>query len=70
MTSQSLDETVAKDQATDADGIARFEVAPGEYFVDAQVCCIGPGFIEYHEPVQVVARQTAQVQLLACLKCL
>jgi hypothetical protein len=54
---------------TAADGVARFEIAPGDYFVDAQVCCVGPGFIQYHEPIQVVARETAEVTLSACLSC-
>lgn len=54
---------------TGADGIARFDVAPGDYFVDAQVCCLGPGFIRYHEPVTVTAQQSAEITLDACLRC-
>ena len=55
---------------TDASGTARFEVDPGDYYVDADVCCIGPGFIQYHEPVTVLAHDTAEVELSACLRCL
>ncbi len=51
-------------------GTASFEVDPGDYYVDADVCCIGPGFIQYHEPVTVLADDTAKVELTACLRCL
>jgi hypothetical protein len=54
---------------TGQDGIALFEVAPGDYFVDAQVCCVGPGFIHYHEPVTATARQNTDITLNACLMC-
>ena len=54
---------------TDRDGIAVFEVPPGDYFVDASVCCVGPGFIEYHISVTVVKGRTARVLLQACLAC-
>jgi len=55
---------------TDENGLAVFEVSPGDYFVDANVCCVGPGFIEYHLPVTVRANRTARVELRACLVCL
>jgi hypothetical protein len=54
---------------TGPDGIARFEVQPGEYFVDAKLCCVGPGWITYHEPVTVTAGKTVEVTLHACLEC-
>jgi hypothetical protein len=54
---------------TDSTGLAVFELDPGDYFVDANVCCAGPGFIAYYEPVTVVAGQTKEVQLDACLAC-
>ncbi len=41
-------------QKTDSNGISNFEVEPGNYFVDAEVCCVGPGNIEYHVPVKVI----------------
>lgn len=56
-------------QKTDSSGISNFEVAPGNYFVDAEVCCQGPGNIKYHVPVQVIENKTADVKLTACLSC-
>ena len=54
---------------TDVNGICNFEVELGNYFVDAEVCCAGPGNIQYHIPVQVIENDTADVKLLACLSC-
>jgi len=54
---------------TNASGKASFKVDPGGYYVDADVCCIGPGFIQFHEPVTVTADDTAKVTLSACLRC-
>jgi hypothetical protein len=54
---------------TNADGIAISEVDPGDYFVDADVCCVGPGFIHYHEPIRVIANNTVEVELAACSLC-
>ncbi len=56
-------------QKTDSNGICNFEVEPGNYFVDAEVCCVGPGNIEYHVSVKVIENKTADVKLLACLSC-
>ena len=56
-------------QQTDSNGICNFEVEPGNYFVDAEVCCSGPGNIEYHVPVNVIANKTSDVELEACLAC-
>ena len=55
---------------TDKNGIAFFSLDVGSYFVDADVCCIGPGFIKYHESVKVVKNDTVRVELKACLLCL
>jgi hypothetical protein len=55
---------------TDADGKASFEVEAGEYFVDAEVCCVGPGNIHFHESVKVIAEQSVEVKLTGCLRCL
>ncbi len=55
---------------TDKNGIAFFSVEAGDYFVDAYVCCTGPGFIKYHEHVKVVRNDTTKVELWACLACL
>ena len=54
---------------TDANGICNFEVEAGDYFVDAEVCCLGPGNIPYHEPVNVIENKTSKVTLQACLSC-
>ncbi len=54
---------------TDAQGVALFTLAPGYYFVDANLCCRGPGFIDYHVPVTVTAWETASVKLESCLVC-
>ncbi len=56
-------------QRTDPNGICNFEVEPGDYFVDAEVCCLGPGNIVYHVPVQVIENKTSNVKLEACLSC-
>jgi hypothetical protein len=54
---------------TDSEGRATFQVRPGDYFVDAHVCCIGPGTIDYHLPVTVGPGENVEVQLPACLVC-
>ena len=55
---------------TNDEGVAVFEVAPGDYFVDASVCCQGPGFIDYHVPITVAGGETQAVELQACLACI
>jgi hypothetical protein len=55
---------------TNNEGAALFVIDPGEYFMDADVCCIGPGFIKYHVPVKVMSDDTVKAQLNACLTCL
>ncbi len=55
---------------TNNEGVAVFEVAPGVYFVNASVCCQGPGFIEYHVPITVAGGETQAVELQACLACI
>ena len=54
---------------TDKNGLAVFKVPPGDYFVDAHVCCAGPGNIDYHLPVAVQVDRTTEVELGACLEC-
>jgi hypothetical protein len=54
---------------TNANGICNFAIEPGNYIVDAEVCCAGPGNIEYHIPVEVIENNTVDVKLLACLSC-
>jgi hypothetical protein len=54
---------------TDANGLCNFELDPGDYYVDAAVCCIGPGNIHYHELAKVSANETKEVKLVGCLRC-
>ncbi len=54
---------------TDRNGLVVFKVPAGDYFVDANVCCAGPGSIDYHLPVTVRADKTVEVELRACLVC-
>lgn len=54
---------------TDKNGLAVFEVSSGDYFVDATVCCLGPGGIEYHIRVTVEKGETTRVKMEACLIC-
>jgi len=54
---------------TNPQGVALFELAPGDYFVDANLCCIGPGLIDYHVLVTVTGGETEVVELRSCLVC-
>jgi hypothetical protein len=54
---------------TGRDGLAVFEVPPGDYFVDADVCCVGAGSKNYHLPVTVLGGKNVRVELQACLVC-
>lgn len=60
---------VGRRATTGDDGTVTFQLAPGGYYVDADVCCAGPGPIQYHRPVTLVANQTTTVTLNACLAC-
>ena len=53
---------------TDQNGLVIFVVPAGDYFVDATLCCIGPG-TQYHVPVTVREGETVRVELGACLTC-
>jgi hypothetical protein len=55
---------------TDLKGLCRFELSPGDYYVDARVCCIGPGWIQYHEPVSILTNESKILKLHGCLACL
>lgn len=55
---------------TDETGFCSFEVDAGDYFVKADLCCIGPGFIHYNEPVTVLKGEDKNIKLIACLRCL
>jgi hypothetical protein len=54
---------------TDKNGTAVFAVAAGVYYVDAHVCCIGPGWIDHHVQVEVQTGKTVEVRLHACSAC-
>ena len=54
---------------TNMGGVAVFFLPAGDHFVDAQVCCLGPGFITYHVPVTIRGADTTSVTLRACLTC-
>lgn len=56
-------------EETGEDGRAVFTVPVGNYFVDAKVCCIGPGWFDYHIAVKVEAGKTVEVEMAACLAC-
>lgn len=56
-------------KVTDPNGKAFFTVDVGDYFIDADVCCRGPGFIHYHEPVKVEKNDTVKQILHACTAC-
>ena len=57
-------------KTTNENGICIFQVYPGDYYLEADVCCIGPGFIHYHEPVPVLKNEIKEVKLRGCLRCL
>jgi hypothetical protein len=60
---------VNRHATTGGSGTATFQLQPGGYYVDAAVCCSGPGDINFHEPVTLVAGRTTSVTLNACLDC-
>lgn len=54
---------------TDANGLCSFELNPGDYYVDANVCCAGPTNIYFHELAKISANETKEVKLVGCLMC-
>lgn len=54
---------------TNETGFCSFKVDPGEYYINADLCCVGPGFIHYHEAVTVQKGENQDVKLTACLSC-
>ena len=54
---------------TDTTGTCNFNVRPGSYYVDAEVCCAGAGNIIFHELVKVAENKTSNVKLVGCLSC-
>ena len=62
-----LPDSIVKE--TNENGFCSFKVEPGDYFINAEVCCLGPGFIHYHEAVTVQKGKNQEVKLMACLRC-
>jgi len=60
---------INKVEFTDSSGSCSFNVKPGNYFVDAEVCCAGVSNIVFHEMVRVDENKTSTVKLVGCLSC-
>lgn len=56
-------------QLTDMNGRTVFEVDPGEYYVNAEICCFIIFPVEYHIPVTVVKGDTVEVEMADCFSC-
>ena len=56
-------------QFTDVDGHTIFKVDPGEYFVNAEICCFIIFPVEYHIPVTVTKGDTVEVEMADCFSC-
>ena len=54
---------------TNENGFCSFNVDPGDYFINAALCCVGPGFINYNEPASVLRGENKDIRLVACLSC-
>ena len=54
---------------TDSSGTCNFNVRPGDYYVNAEVCCAGVSNIVFHELVNVESNKTSKVKLVGCLSC-
>ena len=54
---------------TDENGKCSFMVVPGDYVIQASLCCVGPGYIQYKDSVTVTLHQTVTDTLFGCLTC-
>ena len=54
---------------TNKAGAAVFLLPAGDHYVNAHLCCVGPGLIEYHILVTLQAGDTTSLTLRACLTC-
>ena len=54
---------------TDSSGVCVFELKPDLYVVEAYLCCVGPGLIDYHDSVLVIENETKYLTFTACLSC-
>ena len=56
-------------QLTDVNGRTVFEVDPGEYYVNAEICCFIIFPVEYHIPVTITKGATVEVEMADCFSC-
>ncbi|NOZ08092.1 MAG: hypothetical protein GXO91_04330 [FCB group bacterium] len=57
-------------KTTDENGECLFELEPGDYILDTEVCCVGaPGEVPYQEQITLVENDTVEVILPFCLSC-
>lgn len=56
-------------QKTSLNGTCRFILKPGDYYVNAHVCCAGSRYIPYHEPVSLGQNELETIKLIGCLSC-
>ena len=54
---------------TDVNGRTIFEVDPGDYYVDAEICCVVIFPVKYHIPVTVTKGDTVDVEMADCFSC-
>jgi hypothetical protein len=54
-----LPDSIVKE--TNENGFCNFKVDPGNYYVNADLCCLGPGFIHYHKAVTVQKVRTLKL---------
>jgi hypothetical protein len=54
---------------TDSTGTCVFELKPNLYIIEAYLCCVGPGTIDYHDSVLVIENETKYLTFTACLSC-
>ena len=54
---------------TDANGVCKFEVEPGDYYVNAHLPGPGPAGYYYHKLVTIKSSETIKLKFLACLTC-
>ena len=57
-------------KTTNANGICKFNVSPGEYYVNAHLPGPGPTGYYYNKLVEIKNEQTITVKLKACLSCM
>ena len=58
------------EKGTNENGVCKFEVSPGSYFVNAQLPGPGPAGYIYHELVKIKRNETTRIKFKACPYCL